>query len=138
MGRAFRTVPDRTRMVIEERDRGCRVPGCDHSRWLHIHHVVHWEDGGTSDTANLLALCQRHHRLHHLGRLGIRGDADDPDGIVFTDEWGRQLAPAGRPHPPGEPPHEAAARLNIPTGNWSHPTGDRLDPLAVHFDERAG
>jgi hypothetical protein len=32
VGRAMRTVPDRTRMVIEDRDRGCRVPGCDHSR----------------------------------------------------------------------------------------------------------
>ncbi len=138
VGRAFRTVPDRTRMVIEERDRSCRVPGCDHSRWLHIHHVIHWEDGGPSDTANLIALCQRHHRLHHLGRLGIRGDADDPDGIVFTDEWGRQLAPAGRPKPPGEPLQEAAARLNLPTGAWSHPTGERLDPSAVYFDERAG
>lgn len=39
VGRAFRTVPDRTRIVIEERDRGCRVPGCDRSRWLHVHHV---------------------------------------------------------------------------------------------------
>lgn len=41
VGRAFRTVPDRTRIVIEERDRGCRVPGCERSRWLHIHHILH-------------------------------------------------------------------------------------------------
>ncbi|HVL06656.1 MAG TPA: HNH endonuclease signature motif containing protein [Acidimicrobiales bacterium] len=41
VGRAFRTVPDRTRIVIEERDRGCRVPGCDRSRWLHVHHIRH-------------------------------------------------------------------------------------------------
>ncbi|MDQ6726045.1 MAG: HNH endonuclease, partial [Actinomycetota bacterium] len=54
VGRAFRTVPDRTRTVIEDRDRGCRVPGCDRSRWLHVHHIEHWEDGGTSDTPNLL------------------------------------------------------------------------------------
>ena len=132
VGRAFRTVPDRTRMVIEERDRGCRVPGCDHKRWLHIHHVVHWEDGGTSDTANLLALCQRHHRLHHVGHLGIKGDADDPDGIVFTDEWGRRLKPAGRPIPPDP---GTAARLGIPTGRWTHPSGEQLDPFAVYFDE---
>ncbi|MGH9263943.1 MAG: DUF222 domain-containing protein [Acidimicrobiales bacterium] len=57
VGRAFRTVPDRTRIVIEERDRGCRVPGCDRSRWLHVHHITHWEDGGATDTANLIALC---------------------------------------------------------------------------------
>jgi len=85
VGRAFRTVPERTRMVVEERDRGCRVPGCDRTRWLHVHHIEHWEDGGASDTPNLLALCRRHHRLHHLGHLGIAGDADDPHGVVFTD-----------------------------------------------------
>jgi hypothetical protein len=138
VGRAFRTVPDRTRMVVEERDRGCRVPGCDHSRWLHIHHLEHWEDGGPSDTANLLALCQRHHRLHHLGRLGIRGDADDPDGVVFTDERGRPLDNAGRPVPPRLPLEQAARRLGIAPGAWSHPTGEQLDPSSVWFDERAG
>ncbi|HVF13843.1 MAG TPA: HNH endonuclease signature motif containing protein, partial [Acidimicrobiales bacterium] len=138
VGRAFRTVPERTRIVVEERDRGCRVPGCDHRRWLHIHHLVHWEDGGTSDRANLLALCQRHHRLHHLGRLGIRGNADEADGVVFTDARGRRLDPAGRPEPPHAPPEVAARRLGIRPGNWTHPTGERLDPSLVDFDERAG
>jgi hypothetical protein len=46
VGRAFRTVPERTRIVVEDRDRGCRVPGCDRDRWLHVHHIEHWEDGG--------------------------------------------------------------------------------------------
>jgi hypothetical protein len=138
VGRAFRTVPDRTRTVVEERDRGCRVPGCDHSRWLHIHHIEHWENGGPSDTANLLALCQRHHRLHHLGRLGIRGNADDPDGVVFTDERGRPLDNAGRPVPPHLPLEQAAGRLGIAPRTWSHPTGEQLDPSSVWFDERAG
>lgn len=100
VGRAFRTVPNRTRIVVEERDRGCRVPGCDRSRWLHVHHIRHWEHGGTSDTENLIALCHRHHRLHHLGKLGIEGNADDPDGILFTDERGRALDPSGRPTVP--------------------------------------
>ena len=130
VGRAFRRMPDRTRMVIEERDRGCRVPGCDRSRWLHVHHVKHWEDGGASDTDNLIALCHRHHRLHHLGKLGIEGNADDPDGILFTDDRGRILDPSGRPIAPGQ-------RFETPAGAWSHPTGERLDPQWVHFNERA-
>lgn len=50
----------------------------ERTRWLQVHHVTHWEDGGATDTANLLALCSKHHRLHHLGKLGITGDADDP------------------------------------------------------------
>lgn len=134
VGRAFRTVPDRTRIVIEERDRGCRVPGCDRSRWLHVHHLRHWENGGVSDTANLVALCHRHHRLHHLGKLGISGNADDPDGMHFTDERGRTLNSCGRPVPPGQPVEMAASRLGVPAGAWSHPTGERLDPYWVGFN----
>ncbi len=138
VGRAFRTVPDRTRMVVEERDRGCRVPGCDRSRWLHIHHIRHWDEGGPSDTANLIALCQHHHRLHHRGGLGIRGDADDPNGITFTDERGRRLQPTGRPVAPTLAHEETARGLGIPGGAWSHPSGERLDPSSVEFEQRAG
>lgn len=137
VGRAFRTVPDRTRIVVEERDRGCRVPGCDRTRWLHIHHVRHWEDGGASDTENLVALCRRHHRLHHLGKLGIEGNADDPEGIHFTDERGRPLGSTGRPVPPVQRFGDTASALGIPAGAWSHPTGERLDPWWVHLNEPA-
>lgn len=137
VGRAFRTVPDRTRMVIEERDRGCRVPGCDRSRWLHCHHIRHWEDGGRTDTENLIALCHRHHRLHHLGKLGIAGNPDDPGGVTFTDDEGRELDESGRPISP-RPPFTVAARdLGIPAGSWSHPTGERLDPHGIVFNEPA-
>jgi len=51
VGRAQRAVPARTRIAVEERDRGCVVPGCDRTRWLQVHHIVHWEDGGPTDTA---------------------------------------------------------------------------------------
>jgi len=124
VGRKARIVADRTRLAIEERDGGCRVPGCERTRWLHVHHIVHWEDGGATDTANLLALCGRHHRLHHRGQLGISGDGNRPDGIAFTDARGRPLAPSGRPRPPTEPPQ---------TGTWTHPTGERLDDRWIDF-----
>ncbi len=126
VGRAQRIVPERTRMAIEERDGACRVPGCERTRWLQVHHVTHWEDGGATDTANLVALCSRHHRLHHLGRLGIAGNADDPGGMEFTDSKGRRLTGCGRPAPPDG--------LSF-TGGWAHPSGERLDTRWVHFRE---
>jgi hypothetical protein len=129
VGRSARIVPDRTRLAIEERDGGCRVPGCERTKWLHVHHITHWEDGGPTDTANLMALCSRHHRLHHQGHLGISGNADDPDGVVFTDARGRTLAPAGKPTPPSE---------LVPTGNWVHPSGERLDGRWVYFSPPPG
>ncbi len=137
MGRSARTVPERTRIVVEERDQGCRVPGCERTRWLHVHHIRHWEDGGGTDTANLLALCAFHHRLHHRGGLGIRGDADDPDGVEFTDHRGRRLSANGRPVPPRAPLADATHALGLPEPNWVHPSGERLDPHAVHFNEPA-
>jgi hypothetical protein len=127
VGRTHRTVPDRTRVVVEDRDRGCRVPGCDRQRWLHIHHVVHWEDGGPTDTSNLVAICPRHHRLHHLGQLGVAGDADRPDGLVFTDQRGQPLAGSGPPVPPTGPLETTASDLGIRPAGWRHPTGERLD-----------
>ncbi len=79
-----------------------------------------------SDADNLVALCGRHHRLHHRGLLGIDGDADDPDGLVFSDVRGRRLTGSGRPAPPGQ--------LRI-TGRWVHPAGERLHPRWVWFSE---
>ncbi len=73
-----------------------------------------------------MALCGPHHRLHHRGGLGIAGNADDPEGMVFTDPRDRRLTGAGRPAPPGE--------LAI-AGTWAHPSGERLDPRWVHFNE---
>ena len=126
VGRALRIVPTRTRLVVEERDRGCRVPGCGRHRRLEIHHVVPWSEGGPADTANLVALCPYHHRLYHRGLLGIAGNADDPGGLVFTDSQGRRLTGSGQPAPP---PQLALG------GNWTPPAGDRLDPRWVHFNE---
>jgi hypothetical protein len=121
VGRSQRIVPDRTRRVVERRDMGCRVPGCSHDRFVEVHHIIHWLQGGPTDTWNLICLCPRHHRLHHQGRLGISGNADDPDGVVFSDSTGRTLAPSGRPLlPKGPPPPPATPYL--------HPVGERLDP----------
>lgn len=135
VGRALRIAPTRTRIVVENRDRRCRVPGCDRGRWLQVHHIVHWHDGGGSDTANLLCPCGAHHRAHHRGLLGISGDADRVDGVVFTDQRGRVLAGSGRPAPPGDPPLEAAARLGIAADGRAHPTGERLEGRWVYFNQ---
>ena len=45
VGRKRRTIPPHLRRALEERDRGCRYPGCDH-RFTDAHHVKHWADGG--------------------------------------------------------------------------------------------
>jgi hypothetical protein len=135
VGRAQHTVPDRTRRLVEDRDGGCRVPGCPNRRNLQVHHIVHWENQGPTDTHNLLCLCPRHHRLHHKGHLGITGNADDPNGIEFVDRWNRTLDPTGKPTCPGHPPRVAARNAGIPTPDYRHPSGERLDATATWFGD---
>ena len=127
VGRAQRIVPDRTRRLIEHRDRGCRVPGCGRSRHLQVHHIVHDLAGGGCDTWNLICLCPHHHRLHHQGRLGITGNADDPNGMIFTDAHGRPLPRSGTPRQPTGPPPQ-------PDRPYQHPLGERLDLDAIYFN----
>jgi hypothetical protein len=134
LGRRYRTVPTPHRRIIEARDRGCRVPGCAASRWLHVHHLTHWEDGGPTDPANLVCLCSAHHRAHHRGELVIEGDPTTADGLVVTDtKSGRVLTALGDRSPPGQPPAEAARALGVADASWVHPSGERLDRRWVGF-----
>ena len=128
MGRRERTVNPRLRTIVEHRDGGCRVPGCDQVRWLHIHHLVHWTSGGRTDPDNLFALCPAHHRMVHEGLLSIEGNPNDPGGLTFADERGRRLEPARPRRPrPGSPIADSARDLNLPAPKWQHPPGEPLD-----------
>ena len=119
VGRAQHIVPERTRRIVILRDQGCRVPGCTHDRIIEIHHIIHWNNGGVTDTWNLVALCPKHHRMHHHGRLDITGNADQPDGLVFTDQHGRRLQPCAAPTPP--------TQLTRPTNGYTPPPMGRVD-----------
>ena len=126
VGTAQASPPERTRRLILHRDGKCRVPWCTQTRWLQIHHVIHREHRGPTDTNNLAALCA-HHRQHHRGQLGITGNADQPDGLTFTDRHGRTINPTAQPRPPSGP-------LPTPDPAYQHPLGERLDRWAIHFD----
>jgi hypothetical protein len=145
-GRVTRTINRRLRRAIEHRDGGCGVPGCDRTHGLEIHHIVHWEDGGLTETWNLIALCRYHHACHHRGTLGIDGNADLPrhqaPGVVFTNAWGRPLDPAGKPHTPtprtgadhAQRAADAAAGIGIAPHHYQPPTGERLDYSGFHLN----
>ena len=135
MGRRHHTVNPRLRTVVERRDGGCRVPGCDHIRWLHIHHIRHWTRGGRTDPDNLCALCPMHHRMVHAGLLTIDGDPTHPDGLSFTDHHGRRLQPVPpQPPNPHTPPATAARHQGLPPPTWQHPPGERLDPRWISWN----
>lgn len=132
VGRSQYVVPQRTRTVIEHRDRGCcRVPGCTARHGLEVHHIIHWEYDGPTDTWNLVLICGKHHRMHHRGRLGIEGNADEPDGLEFRNAYGRIIAPSGAsPNPATGPPRR-------PDEPYQHPDGGRLDKRFIYFQPPA-
>jgi hypothetical protein len=129
VGRSQYVVPARTRTVIEQRDHGvCRVPGCDATLGLEVHHLIHWEHGGRTDTDNLLLVCGKHHRMHHRGRLDITGNADRPDGLEFRNQHGHLITPSGAaPTPPTGPPPK-------PVAVYAHPDGGRMDTGQIYFN----
>jgi hypothetical protein len=109
-GRDVRIVPVKMRRQIERRDHGCRVPGCG-SKHIEVHHIIHWSNGGVTETWNLVSLCPRHHRLHHQALLTIRGNPDQRDGLEFFDSFGEPIrgptyTKPDRPPPPPAKPYE--------------------------------
>jgi hypothetical protein len=128
VGRTQRDIPERTRRLVLHRDKKCRVPGCTQARWLQVHHIDHRADGGPDDMTNLVALCPADHRLHHQGRLGITGDAEDPDGLTFTDARGDVIDPAARPTVPTRPPPG-------PEVPYEHPLGERMQHWSIMYPD---
>lgn len=130
VGRNERIVPDRLRRVVTLRDGGrCNVPGCGQTHWLEIHHVIHWDDGGVTDSWNLVCLCPHHHRMHHRGELGISGNADAPDGLTYTFANGEEFTSSGtRPVTGLEP-----GQLCPPTGTYRHASGEKFDSWNLSF-----
>ena len=74
IGRVSREIPSWLERLVRKRDKHCQFPGCDRTRWLQVHHVVHWTDGGPTDLDNLTLLCTHHHRWLHRrdGRIPRR------------------------------------------------------------------
>ncbi|MEZ5211460.1 HNH endonuclease signature motif containing protein [Gordonia sp. (in: high G+C Gram-positive bacteria)] len=86
--------------TILMRDRTCQAPGCTRTRHLHIHHVIPWSAGGTTDPDNLILLCGSHHRALHHGAFSI--EALGHQRFAFRGTHGDVLDLAPLHTPPGD------------------------------------
>jgi hypothetical protein len=70
---------------VRRRDPHCRVPGCEATRGLQIHHCRPvCEHGDSQDTSELAAVCPPHHQiLEPHGPYQLIGDAEDPQGLTL-------------------------------------------------------
>jgi hypothetical protein len=146
VGRRTRRIPPALRRALCSRDRGCRFPGCDHTRFLHAHHIHHWAQGGRTDLPNLVHLCPYHHRLVHEGGYTIRRVGER--GLSFHRPNGERIPEAPRlsRRGPGIEAQHGSAGVSI-DGDTCRPksAGDRLDyglavELLIHeeFRRRVG
>src|SRR5262249_48615969 len=94
-GRRSRKVSAGTRRALNERDQGCRFPGCG-NRIVDNHHVKHWQDGGETTLRNMIQLCRFHHTQVHEG--GYTLALAEGGAPMFLDPQGRAALPP-RPLP---------------------------------------
>jgi hypothetical protein len=98
LGRKRRTVSPALRRALQARDRGCRFPGCDSTRFVDAHHVRHWSRGGETSLDNLVSLCHRHHRLVHERGYSVKLGADGE--THFANRHGIAIPNVPRSPPP--------------------------------------
>lgn len=95
VGRKSRSLPPSIARALRSRDRTCRFPGCERTRFVDAHHIHHWADGGETKLDNLVRLCRHHHRLIHEGGFTVErlepgaGSARlvfrNPHGVVIEE-----------------------------------------------------
>jgi hypothetical protein len=92
-----------------------------------IHHVTAWERGGSTNLANLLPLCSRHHHLVHEGGWQLTLQPDRT--ITLT-------------RPDGTVHHNGSTVTRAPTGVSRHPEPQTLrievaEEASAHISARA-
>ena len=80
-GENRKTVSDALRRKILLRDRNiCQVPGCKHTNFLAVHHIVQRNPKpgsgpkGEHMPDNLVSVCSRCHALIHAGKIIVKGE----------------------------------------------------------------
>jgi hypothetical protein len=63
---ARRKIPEPILRQVRLRDKGkCQAAHCNERKWLEVHHLKPWSQGGGHELNNLSTLCSFHHRRIH-------------------------------------------------------------------------
>jgi hypothetical protein len=126
VGRKTRTISAPLRRLLTARDKGCRFPGCCNARYIDMHHIRHWVNGGETRPSNLISLCRFHHRAVHEGGYNVEILHDGAFRFVRPDGTRVDKVLPGCSQPPGD-----ARKLPAAPAVWRY-GGDHMDlPLAV-------
>ena len=134
VGRRTRSIPAALRRAMTARDRGCRFPGCTHTRYVDGHHAHHWADGGETKLSNLVSLCRFHHRQVHEGQIVVQRLDDGAWRFVRPDGQGLVSTAHGHTQPFGLDPAADPVRRSGPELFTVHRAGcDGTELAAAHF-----
>jgi hypothetical protein len=100
-GRSRRVASREQRLALRALYPTCALPGCAVPfRLCSIHHVRWWRSGGLTDLANLIPVCERHHRrIHDEGwQVGV-----DPQRQLTVRQPDGSSSIAALPQPPRVP-----------------------------------
>jgi hypothetical protein len=126
VGRKTRTISAPLRRLLTARDKGCRFPGCCNARYIDMHHIRHWVNGGETRPSNLISLCRFHHRAVHGGGYNVEILHDGAFRFVRPDGTRVDKVLPGCSQPPGD-----ARKLPAAPAEWRY-RGDHMDlPMAV-------
>lgn len=101
VGRAQRAFPTSIRRAVILRDGGCAYPGCYMPHiYSEIHHIIHWQNNGSTSLENAVMLCRFHHDIIHQTEVLVRLNDDKlPEFLLepTTQEaiWVRNLMHRG-------------------------------------------
>ena len=85
VGRTTRSISPAQRIALNQRDQGCRIPGCHRPPSdCDAHHIIHWLDLGETNLNNLILLCRGHHTRHHKGEITITAHGNQQFTITKT------------------------------------------------------
>ncbi len=114
VGRDQRVANRAQRRALRAMYRTCVFHGCDvvFGR-CEIHHIQPWELGGSTDLANLLPLCSRHHHVVHDGGWSLHLEPDRT--LTITDPGGRRYATVPLELPMPEPRPSARPGRSTPS-----------------------
>jgi hypothetical protein len=116
LGRASRLANRAQRRALTGLYSTCAVPNCStHVDRCRLHHIEHWENGGATDLANLLPICQHHHTLLHDQHWDLSLGPNRELTIELPGGRIMRTGPPTRSDP--SPPARAASR------NEPRPTG---------------
>jgi len=102
VGRKTRVISAPLRRLLTARDKGCRFPGCCNARYIDMHHIKHWANGGETRPSNLVSLCRFHHRAVHEGGFDVQILDDGALRFVGPDGQLVERGTTGCSQPPGD------------------------------------